>query len=103
MGTAALIRTALADAQIYLRKWQEWERTDKKDPSKQPARDLKLEALTRALRGEVPALFIANREDDISTAIRKDADVLLFDGDPFEYTSHVESVLVNGQISYRRR
>ncbi len=223
MGTAALIRTALADAQIYLRKWQEWERTDKKDPSKQPARDLKLEALTRALRGEVPALFIANREDDISTAIRiaqefklklvlsqategylareaihragvpvivgptlqridamenanaslenaallaeagiaiafssgfedyvpknrvilfeaavaaanglgaeralraatldaaktlgiaervgslepgKDADVVLFDGDPFEYTSHVEAVLVNGQISYRRR
>jgi len=29
--------------------------------------------------------------------------VVLFDGDPFEYTSHVEAVLVNGQISYRRR
>jgi hypothetical protein len=33
----------------------------------------------------------------------KDADVVMFDGDPFEYTSHVEAVLVNGQISYRRR
>lgn len=28
----------------------------------------------------------------------KDADVVLFDGDPFEYTSHVCGVLINGQI-----
>ena len=223
MGTAALIRKALADAQKYLAKCQEWESKDKKDNSGQPSRDLKLEALGRALRGEVPAIFAAHREDDIATAIRiaqefklklilsqategylareiihragvpvlagpalqridgpetvnaslenaallaevgipiafssgfedygpknrvilfeaavaaanglgaeralraatidaakilgiadrvgsleagKDADVVLFDGDPFEYTAHVEAVLVTGQMTYARK
>ncbi|MPY87864.1 MAG: amidohydrolase family protein [Luteitalea sp.] len=28
----------------------------------------------------------------------KDADLVLFDGDPFEYTSHVVGVLINGQV-----
>lgn len=28
----------------------------------------------------------------------KDADIVVFDGDPFEYTSHVCQVIVNGQI-----
>lgn len=28
----------------------------------------------------------------------KDADVVLFDGDPFEYTSHVCKVFINGQV-----
>ncbi len=28
----------------------------------------------------------------------KDADVVLFDGDPFEYTSHVTNVVINGQV-----
>jgi len=28
----------------------------------------------------------------------KDADLALFDGDPFEYTSHVTTVLINGQV-----
>jgi imidazolonepropionase-like amidohydrolase len=28
----------------------------------------------------------------------KDADVVLYDGDPFEYTSHVEKVIVNGKV-----
>jgi len=32
----------------------------------------------------------------------KDADVVLYDGDPFEYTSHVTAVLVNGKLSYQR-
>ena len=38
-----------------------------------------------------------------SLAPGKDADVALFDGDPFEYTSHVLAVLVNGQVSYQRK
>lgn len=33
----------------------------------------------------------------------KDADLVLFDGDPFEYTSHVEAVLVDGRVVYARR
>ena len=223
MATAELIRKALLDAQVYRHKWQEWETSEKKDASKQPARDLKLEALARVTQGEVPAIFTAHREDDIATAIRiaqefqlkamlsqategylardlirksgmtvlvgpamqrleglqtenaslenaalladagvpiaftsgfegyvpknrvilfeaavaaanglgaertmraltidaakilgiadrvgslevgKDADVVLFDGDPFEYTSHVEAVLVNGELSYQRK
>jgi imidazolonepropionase-like amidohydrolase len=56
MGTAALIRKALAAAQNYDRK--------------KPDRDLKLEALARVVRGEVPAVFTAHREDDILTALR---------------------------------
>jgi imidazolonepropionase-like amidohydrolase len=32
----------------------------------------------------------------------KDADLVVFDGDPFEYTSHVEAVVVAGEVVYRR-
>jgi imidazolonepropionase-like amidohydrolase len=32
----------------------------------------------------------------------KDADVVVFDGDPFEYTSHVLRVMVGGAVSYQR-
>ncbi|HYG79749.1 MAG TPA: amidohydrolase family protein, partial [Pyrinomonadaceae bacterium] len=28
----------------------------------------------------------------------KDADLVLFDGDPFEYTTHVRTVIINGQV-----
>ena len=33
-----------------------------------------------------------------SLAIGKDADMVMFDGDPFEYTSHVTGVVVNGKL-----
>jgi imidazolonepropionase-like amidohydrolase len=222
MMTAAIIREGLLNAQAYQKKWADWNAGDKKDPSKQPAHDLKLEGLSLALRGEVPAIFNAYRADDIDTAIRlaqefklklilssvtegyleaqvvkqsgaaalvgptlqrlesletnnaslenpailaragvpvalmtgfedyvpknrvllletgvaaangmgfeaalrastiesarilgiadrvgslepgKDADIVLYDGDPFEYTSHVTAVLVNGKLSYQR-
>ena len=222
MMTAAIIRKGLLDAQAYQKKWNDWNAGEKKDPSKQPARDLKQEAILRVLNGELPAIFNAYRADDIDTAIRlgqefklkfmlssvtegyleaqvikqsgaaalvgptlqrfasletvnasledaailaqasvpvalmtgfeayvpknrvllfeaavaaanglgfegalractidsakimgiadrvgsldpgKDADVALFDGDPFEYTTHVTTVLVNGKVSYRR-
>ena len=32
----------------------------------------------------------------------KDADLVLFDGDPFEYTSHIQTVLLDGRIAYQR-
>ena len=32
----------------------------------------------------------------------KDADAVVFDGEPFEYTSHVQQVLVQGAVTYRR-
>ncbi len=30
----------------------------------------------------------------------KDADIVLFDGDPFEYVTHVEGVIINGEVVY---
>ncbi len=221
MATAQIIRKALLDARNYLIKHEEWESSEKKDPSKKPALDLKLDALGKVVNGELSAIFVADREDDIATAIRigqefklkmllakategylmrdlirqasvpvlvgptmqrldalqtenatlenaalladagipiafmsgfegyvpktrvllfeaavamanglgfegalraatidsarilgiddrvgslqpgKDGDVVLFDGDPFEYTTHVETVVVNGEISYQ--
>jgi imidazolonepropionase-like amidohydrolase len=32
----------------------------------------------------------------------KDADIVLFDGDPLEYLSHVTAVFVNGKVAYSR-
>jgi imidazolonepropionase-like amidohydrolase len=33
----------------------------------------------------------------------KDADLALFDGDPFEYTTHVTAVVVNGKVVSEER
>ena len=37
-----------------------------------------------------------------SLAAGKAADLVLFDGDPFEYASHVERVIVDGRLAYDR-
>jgi imidazolonepropionase-like amidohydrolase len=34
-----------------------------------------------------------------SIAAGKDADLVLFDGDPFEYTTHVSAVVIDGQVA----
>ncbi len=65
MGTAALVRTALTQAQNNARK-----RATAKDADKQPARNLKLEALELALDRKVPCIFSAHRADDLDTALR---------------------------------
>lgn len=70
MMTAEIIRKALLDAQAYQKKWDDWNKSEKKDASKQPARDLKLEAVAAGLRGDVLVIFNAYREDDIDTALR---------------------------------
>jgi imidazolonepropionase-like amidohydrolase len=41
-------------------------------------------------------LGIAGRVGSLEAG--KDADVALFDGDPFEYTTHVTTVIINGQV-----
>lgn len=41
-------------------------------------------------------LGIANRVGSLEAG--KDADVVLFDGDPFEYTSHTTGVVINGKV-----
>jgi imidazolonepropionase-like amidohydrolase len=65
MGTAGLIRTALAQAQTNARK-----RASAKDDDKKPPTNLKLEALELALAGKLPVVFSAHRADDLATALR---------------------------------
>jgi imidazolonepropionase-like amidohydrolase len=69
LGTAAVIRGALVDAANYLQRLEAQER--KPDADRQPVdRDLKLEALGRVLRREIPWRQHCHRADDIATAIR---------------------------------
>ena len=65
MGTAAIVRAALADAGNYARK-----RRSAKDDASQPDRNLKHEALGQLLEQQLPAMFCAQRADDIVTALR---------------------------------
>jgi imidazolonepropionase-like amidohydrolase len=69
MKTAEIIRHALSDAKAYEEKWDKWKK-DGGDISKQPTRDMKLEALVPVVNGKLPAIFNAYRADDIDTAIR---------------------------------
>lgn len=66
MATAALLRENLVAAQEYAQKLTEGE----EDPDKRPERDLKLEIICQALRGELPVKAHAHRRDDIFTALR---------------------------------
>lgn len=65
LGTAAVIRDALAQAADYL------SRRDAADPDgPAPDRDLRAEALGLVLRGEIPWRQHCHRADDIATAMR---------------------------------
>jgi len=66
MGVAALLREWLVKAQNYMRKKE----LAKKDPSKMPDKDLKLETLQLVLEGKIPLRVHAHRADDIATAVR---------------------------------
>jgi imidazolonepropionase-like amidohydrolase len=78
MGTAALLRRALLDGREYAAargrakavSASGAEGANGGDKSKLPDRDLKREALARAAAGDLPAIFVAQRADDILTAIR---------------------------------
>ena len=61
MGTAALLREALLKAQRYM---------EDKESGKNPAYDIKMEALIPLLKKEIPLKAHAHRADDIFTAIR---------------------------------
>ncbi len=65
MGTAALLRTAFAQAQNHARK-----ASAAKSEDKRPPYNPKLEALSLALEGKVPVIFAAHRADDLCTALR---------------------------------
>lgn len=66
MGTAALLRETMVNAQNYLRKIE----AGQKDPAKAPERDLKLEVIGKVLNKEMPMRAHAHRADDMMTAIR---------------------------------
>ena len=57
-------------------------------------------ALRAATLDAARILGIADRVGSLEPG--KDADLVLYDGDPFEYTSHVEAVVINGEVVYRR-
>jgi imidazolonepropionase-like amidohydrolase len=72
LGTAAAIRSALVDAAAYLAREEDQKLSD---PSSERTgapltRDLKLEALARVLRREIPWRQHCHRADDIATALR---------------------------------
>jgi imidazolonepropionase-like amidohydrolase len=69
LGTAAVIRGALVDAANYLAKLDAEQRKPE-DERKYIDRDLKLEALGRVLRREIPWRQHCHRADDIATALR---------------------------------
>lgn len=60
----AMLREEFLKAQDYAKRMQA------KDPSKRPARDLRLEVLNDVLSGKLPALFTAHRATDILAALR---------------------------------
>jgi len=77
LGTAAVIRSAFVAAQNYQAKLAAAtngsadSRADSRDDSRAPVdRDLKLEALSRVLRREIPWRQHCHRADDIATAMR---------------------------------
>jgi len=79
MGTAALIRGALLEGREYAAARGRAEAAgegggffgggDDEGPEP-PDRDLRKEALARAAAGDLPAIFVAHRADDLLTAIR---------------------------------
>ncbi|MCK5651936.1 MAG: amidohydrolase family protein [Gemmatimonadetes bacterium] len=101
MGSAALLRQTLVDAQGYADKLAEHERKlaaheageeedgEGGDKPTTPARNLKLEALLPVLSGEVPLIVGADRFDDIHSALRIAAEF------------HVRIVLNHGAEAHR--
>jgi imidazolonepropionase-like amidohydrolase len=66
MGTAAILREALAKAKEYQKKLEK----AKENPDKAPERDLQNEALVKVLNGDLPLIVHAHRADDMMTAVR---------------------------------
>ncbi len=60
----SMIRTELLKAKDYLKKMSD------KDSTKRPNYDLKMDALSKMLKGEIKAMITANRSVDIMNAIR---------------------------------
>jgi imidazolonepropionase-like amidohydrolase len=70
LGTAAAIRSALVEAAAYLAKAEDSKNHSAERTVASPPRDLKLEALARVLRREIPWRQHCHRADDIATGLR---------------------------------
>ena len=68
LGTAAVIRSAFVEASNYLARQESANQSSER--TEPPVRDLKLEALARVLRREIPWRQHCHRADDIATAMR---------------------------------
>jgi imidazolonepropionase-like amidohydrolase len=68
LGTAAVIRSAFVEASNYLAKQESGNQSSEREGV--TPRDLKLEALGRVLRREIPWRQHCHRADDIATAMR---------------------------------
>jgi imidazolonepropionase-like amidohydrolase len=66
MATAAILRETLFKAKAYMEKKEQ----GKEDLSKMPEYDMKMEAMLKVLRKEIPLKAHAHRADDIFTALR---------------------------------
>jgi imidazolonepropionase-like amidohydrolase len=66
MGTAAILRENLIKAQMYIEK----QNKALENPDKIPDYDMKMEALAKVIRKEIPLKAHAHRADDILTALR---------------------------------
>jgi imidazolonepropionase-like amidohydrolase len=66
MATAALLREQLLKAQMYIEKQNKALET----PDKTPEFDMKMEALAKVIKKEIPLKAHAHRADDILTALR---------------------------------
>ncbi|RKD32348.1 amidohydrolase [Thermohalobacter berrensis] len=66
MATAAILRETLFKAKKYVEKQEK----AKEDPKKEPEFDMKMEAMAKVIRKEIPLKAHAHRADDILTAIR---------------------------------
>jgi imidazolonepropionase-like amidohydrolase len=65
------------------------------------SRGLSTDAALRAVTIDAARILgLADRYGSIE--VGKAADLVLFDGDPFEYSSHVERVLVDGRLAFDR-
>lgn len=68
MATAALLRESMMKAKEYMDLLDDYEKDSENNDK--PDYDMKMEALLRVLKGEIPLKAHAHRADDILTAIR---------------------------------
>jgi len=66
MGTAAILRENLIKAKMYVKK----QNNAIENPDKMPEFDMKMEALAKVIKKEIPLKAHAHRADDILTALR---------------------------------